>query len=94
MSPCSNLPEYTPLVSHADCMSHEINRVEMCEVLDEVYEKLCIGKQISLKFLRVLKDNGSLKKWQTCLLHSRGATAMNTLLLRWQYSCQQLFFLR
>ena len=40
MSLCRKLPDYIPLTSHADSMWLEINRVEMCEVIDEVYEKV------------------------------------------------------
>ena len=40
MSPCRKLPDYKPLTSHADCKWHGNNRVEKCEVIDEVYEKV------------------------------------------------------
>ena len=40
MSTCRKLPDYTHLVSYTDCMWHGINRVVMCEVIDEVYVKI------------------------------------------------------
>ena len=40
MSPCRESPDYTPLTSHADCIWHEINCVELCGVIGEVYEKV------------------------------------------------------
>ena len=47
MSPCRKLPDYKPLTSHADCMWHGNNRVEKCEVIYEVYEKVVHGKPTS-----------------------------------------------
>ena len=54
MSPCRKLQDYTPFTSHADCMGHGINRVEMCEVILNCLRKWCIGNQVCFKFRRVL----------------------------------------
>ena len=40
MSSCRKMPDYPPLTLDADCMWHRINRVELNEVIDEVYEKV------------------------------------------------------
>ena len=89
MLPCRKLPDYTSLTTHADCMWHGINRVEICEFIDEVYEQWCIENQFCFKLCRVLKETGSLRDWQTVFSHLLGIRVMKSFILGQHCSRQQ-----